>query len=113
MTLTLEALVVQIATSIIVLVPVLWVSARLLVGVENAKFADALWIGAVGALIGTFFGALSLSSKIAPLILFIIWVILAKHFFDSDWQRALAITIIGVLIFVAIAVLLATLGLAP
>ncbi len=113
MSLTLEGLFVQIATSIIVLVPVLWISGRLLVGVEKAKFADALWIGAVGALIGTFFGALSLSSKIAPLVVFISWVILVKHFFDSDWLKALTISIMSVLIFVAIAVLLATIGLAP
>jgi hypothetical protein len=112
MALTLGGLFAQIAISVIVLVPVLWISARLLVGVEKARFADALWIGAVGALIGTFFGALSLSSKIGPFVVYIIWVILVKHFFDSDWLRALTISIMGVLIFVVLAVLLATIGLA-
>jgi len=40
----------------------------------------------------------------------IIWLGLVKHFFDCGWLKALLISIIAVLIFIAIAVLLALIG---
>jgi hypothetical protein len=35
-----------------------------------------------------------------------------KHFFDCGWLKALAISIVAVLIFIAIAVVLALIGIA-
>ncbi|MEJ2244454.1 MAG: hypothetical protein P8X87_08040 [Candidatus Bathyarchaeota archaeon] len=42
MPLNLDTLLIQIVVNIIILAPVLWVSARMLVGEKKAKFIDAV-----------------------------------------------------------------------
>jgi hypothetical protein len=104
---------IQILINVIVLSPVLWISGRLLAGKDKAKFTDALWIVLLGTLIGTgfnYFFAESLGAItgiIASIIMLVIWLGLVKHFFDCGWLKALAISIIAVLIFFAITVVLA------
>jgi hypothetical protein len=44
----LDAFVVQLIVSIIVIAPVLWIAGRLLVGKEKAKGTDAIWIVVLG-----------------------------------------------------------------
>jgi len=56
-----------------------------------------------------FAGILVLLSSI---IVFIIWLALVKHFFDTGWLKALAVVILVVIIYIIIAVVLALLGLA-
>ena len=48
-------LIIQIIVNIIILAPVLWISGRLLVGKDKAKFMDALWIVVLGTVIGGIF----------------------------------------------------------
>jgi hypothetical protein len=47
---------------------------------------------------------------ISAIIVMFLWLVLVKHFFDCGWLKAFAISIIAVLIFVAIAFLLALVG---
>jgi hypothetical protein len=82
-----------------------------LAGKEKAKFMDALWIVVLGTVIGSAFGYF-FSGVIASIIVLIIWLTLVKHFFDCGWLKALAISIVAVLIFIAIAVVLALIGIA-
>jgi hypothetical protein len=105
----LDAVVIHVVINIIILAPVLWISGRLLAGKENAKFTDALWIAALGTIIGDLFGAF-FSGVIALIIILFIWIALIKHFFDCGWLKALLIAIVAVLIFAAIAVLLTLIG---
>jgi hypothetical protein len=42
----------------------------------------------------------------------IIWLALVKHFFDCGWLKALAISILAVILFAIIAIILGLLGLA-
>jgi hypothetical protein len=105
-------LAVNIIINAIILSPVLWISGRLLAGKDKAKFTDALWIVVLGTLIGlgfNYFFAESLgffTGIIAAIILLIIWLGLVKHFFDCGWLKALAISIVAVLIFMAITIVL-------
>jgi len=100
------SVIIQILVGIIIVAPALWISGRLLVGREKAKFTDALWIVVLGIVIGVvveyFFGGL-----IAPIILLIVWLGLIKHFFDCGWLKALLIAIVTVIIFIIIAAVLA------
>ena len=80
-------------------------------GKEKAKFTDALWIVVLGTVISSAFGYF-FSGVIASIIVLIIWLALVKHFFDCGWLKALAISIVAVLIFIAIAVVLAIIGIA-
>jgi hypothetical protein len=102
-------LVIHIIVNIVFLSPVLWISGRLLAGKEKAKFTDALWIVILGTVVGSGFGYF-FSGIIASIIVLFIWLALVKHFFDCGWLKALAISIIAVLIFIVIAVVLALIG---
>jgi len=111
MAINLDALVIGIIIRVIVLSPVLWISGRLLVGKEKAKFTDALWIVVLGTVIFEIFNIFTLGIY-ASIILLIIWLALVKHFFDCGWLKALAISILAVLVFAVVVVLLVLIGLA-
>ena len=111
MAINLDILVINIIVSTIILAPVLWLSGRLLVGKEKAKFTDAIWIVILGTVIGTLFGAFFIGI-IASIIQLIIWLLLVKHFFDCGWLKALVISIITVVIFAVIVAVLALIGFA-
>lgn len=111
-------LAVNVVINVVVLAPVLWASGRLLAGKDKAKFTDALWIVLLGTLIGAGFNHFFAESLgfftgvIAAVIMLIIWLGLVKHFFDCGWLRALAISIIAVLIFIALTIVLSIIVLA-
>jgi hypothetical protein len=107
--LNLDVLLVQIVVNIIVLSPVLWLSGRVLVGSEKAKFLDAIWIIILGTVISTVFNSM-FSGIIASIILLVILLALVKFFFDCGWLKAFAISVLAVVIFVVILVLLETVG---
>ena len=88
-----------------VLSPVLWISGRLLVGRDKAKFTDAIWIVVLGTVIAGITEYFFIG-WISTIIVLFIWLALVKHFFDCGWLKALAISIIAILIFAAIAILL-------
>jgi hypothetical protein len=101
-------LIIQIIVNIIVLAPVLWISGRLFVGKDKAKFTDALWIVVLGTVIGGFFQYL-FSGIIASIIVLLIWLALVKHFFDTGWIKALIIAVVAIIIWIIIAVILGVL----
>jgi len=109
MTMNLDVLVINIIVNTIILSPVLWLSGRALVGKEKAKFTDAIWITILGTIIGTIFGAF-FTGIIAAIIQLILWLGLVKHFFDCGWLKALAISILAVIIFAVIVLILAAVG---
>jgi hypothetical protein len=100
-------LLIQIVVGIIVLAPVLWLAGRALVGKD--KFLDAVWIVALGTIIGAVVGAL-IGGLLAAVIMFIVWLMLIKHFFDCGWLMAFVIAVIAVIIFIIIVAILAFIG---
>jgi len=109
MAINLDVLVIHIIINIIVISPVLWLAGVVLVGGRKAKFTDAIWITVLGTIVATFFGAL-FTGLIATIIQLILWLALVKHFFDCGWLRALAISILAVVIFVVIVTILGLIG---
>ena len=101
--------VLHIIVPAIVLSPILWLAGRALVGKEKAKFTDAIWIILIGTAFGSIFSAF-FSGYIASIIQLVVWLALIKHFFDCGWLKALAISILAVIIFIVIAFLLAFIG---
>jgi hypothetical protein len=61
--------------------------------------------------IGALFGALFIGF-VASIIQLILWLALVKHFFDYGWLKALAVSIIAIIIFAVIAVMLGLIGFA-
>ncbi|MCP8317427.1 MAG: hypothetical protein H3Z52_13280 [archaeon] len=111
MAINLDLLVIGIVINTIIVSPVLWLSGRALVGKGKAKFTDAIWIVVLGTVIGTFFGAF-FTGIIAIVILLIMWLALVKYFFDCGWLKALAISILAVIIFLVITAILIIIGIA-
>ncbi len=101
--------IISLVVNVIILSPVLWLSGRLLVGGQKAKFTDAIMIVVIGVVIGAILGYF-VYGWIASIIMLIVWLALIKHFFDCGWLKALAIAIVTVIIFAVIAVVLALLG---
>jgi len=98
-------LIINILVNLIFVTPFLWIAGRLLAGKRKAKFADAIWIVLVGTIAFYFFNWVIsdfIMSGIAVIIAYIgmiiIWLGLVKHFFDCGWLKALAISIIAVII---------------
>ena len=109
----LVAFIINLIISTIILAPVLWLAGRALVGKKKAKFTDAIMIVVIGIVVGAIFGAFVPNGGIiGSIVQLIIWLYLVKHFFDCGWLKALAISIVAVLIFIAIAVVLALIGIA-
>jgi hypothetical protein len=127
MSIDLFTLIIHIIANIIILSPALWLAGRAIAGKEKAKFSDAVAIIVAGTLIGTIFdvffaGLLALFISLlffgaffwlfSLFIRLIIWLALVKHFFDCGWLKALAISILAVILFAIIAMILRLLGLA-
>jgi hypothetical protein len=107
----LDKLLITIIINTIILSPVLWLAGKALVGGAKAKFTDAILIILIGTVIGTIFGAY-FTGWLAFIIQLILWLLLVKHFFNCGWLKALAISILAVIIFVIIAIILGLIGLA-
>ncbi|MEM2926487.1 MAG: hypothetical protein QXO94_03365 [Candidatus Bathyarchaeia archaeon] len=105
----LTPILIQIFVNIIVLAPMLWISGRLLVGKDKAKFTDAIWIVISGVVLGAIVNYF-LHGIVAAAIIFILWLALIKHFFDCGWIKAFIIVIFAVIIFIGIIALLAIFG---
>ena len=105
----LDILVIHIIVNAIILSPIFWLSGRTLIGKEKATLRDSIWIVILGTVIGTLFGAFFVGI-IASIIQLVLWLALVKHFFDCGWLKALAVSIVAVIIFAAIVVVLAIIG---
>ena len=111
MAINLDSLFIHLIVNVIILSPVLWLAGRAIVGKEKAKFTDAILTIVIGTVVGTLFG-IFFSGLIAALIQLILWLLIVKHFFDCGWLRALAISILAIIIFAAIAIILGLIGFA-
>ena len=105
-------LVVTVIVNLIFVAPVLWVAGRFLAGKQKAKFTDALWIVVIGSVVFYAFSYFFLdllagfSVIVSYIVLLVIWLALVKHFFDCGWLKALAISVIAVIIAAIILFLL-------
>jgi len=107
----LDTLLIELVIKIIILAPALWISGRVLVGKEKAKFIDAVWIIILGTLIGGIFSYFEIIGIIALIIQLVIWLGLVKHFFDTGWLKAFVISVLAVIILVVVGFILGLVGL--
>jgi hypothetical protein len=111
MAVNLDVLLIQTIVGIVIVSPVLWLSGRALVGAKQAKFMDAVLIVVLGSVIGAIFGVFFVGF-IAFIIQLLIWLVLVRHFFECGWLKALAISIVAVIIFAVIIAILGLIGFA-
>jgi len=106
----LDVLLIELVIKIIVLAPAFWLAGRALVGKEEAKFLDAVWIIILGTLVGGIFSYFEISGIIALIIQLVIWLGLVKHFFDTDWIKAFVISVLAIIILIVIGFILGLIG---
>jgi len=92
--------------SIIIISPILWLVGRGLVSKEKAKLTDAIWIVALGVIVGSLLMSY-VHGIVGIAITLIIWLVLIKHFFDCGWVKAILVAIVAVVVLIIIAVVLA------
>lgn len=105
----LDSMLIHIIINTIIIGPVLWISGRLLVGKQNAKFSHGLMIAALGTILGEILGFF-LSGIVATIIVLVIWLALIKHFFHCGWLKAVVIAIVGIIVLIVIAFVLVAIG---
>ena len=110
MAINLDLLLIDLVVKIIVLAPAFWLAGRALAGKNKAKFIDAVWIVIFGTLIGGIFSYFEIIRIIALIIQLLIWLGLVKHFFDTDWIRALVISVLAIIIIIVVGFILGLVG---
>ncbi len=103
------SILVQVIVNVIIIAPALWLSGRVLVGGQKAKFTDALWIVALGTVIGSII-SVAFHGLLGVLVFVVMLLALVKHFFDCGWLKAIVISVIAGVIFFIIAAVLTALG---
>jgi len=91
-----EAITGIIITSIIQ-APILWISGRILVGADQAKFMDAVWISALATtaniLLGSFIGI-----EVGGLVQLAIYLFLVSKYYETGWIKAAMVAVLNVVI---------------
>ena len=100
------SLLIQVIISIIIISPILWLVGRGLVGKQKAKLTDAIWIVALGVIVGSVLMSY-VHGVVGIIITLIIWLLLIKHFFDCGWVKAIIVAVVAVVVLIIIAVILA------
>jgi len=112
---------------LLVLTTVFYVAGILIVGRKRALYGDAFTIALLGTVISTFFMAVlpgmviftfdshkfGLGSGLGLLISFFVYLLLIRHYYETGWLGALAVSILAVVVFVVLALVLAFLLLIP
>lgn len=111
MALNFDVLLINIIVSTIIISPVLWLSGRLVVGNQKARFIDAVLIVIIGTVVGAFIGAL-FTGLIAAIVQLIIWLALTKHYFECGWGTAFVISILAIVIFIVVGGVMGLIGFA-
>ncbi len=111
MPINIDGLIIHVILNTIIIGPILWLAGRAVEGKQKARFADGLWIAALGTLIGDVFGSL-FTGSIAEIIVVVIWLTLIKHFFHCGWLKALLTAIVAMIISIVILFVLGLIGLA-
>ena len=104
-------IMVQFISGTIITAPSLWFSGKTIVGEENAKFSDALLITMLGIIVKLVIEAVFIEGIFVSLIQLIIWLYLVRKYFETDWGKALLISIISVVVSFVITFGLTIIGL--
>lgn len=81
----------------IIQAPILWISGRILVGTDQAKFMDAVWITALATtaniVLGSFVG-----SEVGGLVQLLIYLFLVSKYYETGWIKAAMVAVLNVVI---------------
>jgi len=89
--------ITEILVSSIIQAPILWISGRILVGADQAKFMDAVWISALATtaniLLGSYVG-----TGVGGLVQLAIYLFLVSKYYETGWVNAAMVAVLNVVI---------------
>jgi len=91
---------------LMVLTVVFYISGLIVVGKKRAKLSDAFLISLLGTIIFNVF--VMLIPVLGLFIALVVWLALIKHYYETGWLGALAVTILAVIVYFALFILLLT-----
>jgi len=101
-----ESLVGQLLNFVIgltILTIVFYIAGRVVVGEKRALFSDALVISLLGTIVANMVSLFMPRASLIGLILsLVIWLLLIRHYYETGWLGALAVTIMAVIVYVAV-----------
>lgn len=92
---------------LIVLTIVLYFAGLIVVGGRRARLGDAFLIALLGTVIGIVCALFIPSFLLLLIVQIIVWLALIKHFYETGWLGALAVSILSVVVFIVILFILA------
>jgi len=95
--------------NLLVLAVVLHLAGLIVVGGRRARLSDAFLISLLGTVLSTVFFMFIPYRLLALFLSIVIWLLLIKRFYETDWLRTIAVGILAIIVFLAITVLLALL----
>jgi len=93
--------------NLLVLAGVLYLAGVIVVGKKRALFTEALIISFLGTVLSTLFFMFISYHWVALVLSVVVWLLLVKRLYETDWLRATAVGMLAIIIFLAITVLLA------
>ena len=104
-------IIIEFISGTIITAPSLWFSGKAIVGEHDARFSDAFLITTLGIIVKIILETVFIEGIIISLIQLISWLYLVRRYFETDWGRALVISIISVLVSFVITFGLTIIGL--
>ena len=86
-----------IIVSSILQAPVLWISGRILVGADQAKFMDAVWTSALAITANIVLG-MFIGSEVGGLAQLVIYLLLVSKYYEIGWVKAAMVAVLNVVI---------------
>jgi len=93
--------------SLLVLAVVLYLAGLVVVGKKRALLTDAFIISFLGTVLSTLFFMFISYHWVALVLSVVVWLLLIKRLYETDWLRATPVGVLAIIIFLAITVLLA------
>lgn len=102
-------LLVLFFVDLLVLSFVLYLAGLIVVGKKRALWTDAFVISLLGTVLSTLF-LMFVPYPLLPLVLsIVVWLLLIKRLYETGWLGSIAVGILAVVIYLAVAVILALL----
>jgi len=104
-------ILIEIIVQTIISAPALWLAGRWRVGIEKAKFTDAVMITALGVVANVVINQM-ISGGIGAIIQLGVYLYLVKKYYETDYVNSAIIAILTVAILFFVTLILAMVGIA-
>ena len=103
---------VSFIVSLLILTAIFYIAGILVVGKERTTLGDAFVISLLGSAVSSIC-SIFFSPLIGLILSLIVWLLLIRHYYETGFLGALAVSILAVIVFIVVAFLLSFLLAVP